>query len=130
MSAFLQREIVIPFPSVIRIACVIAVLSYILFNVLDVDGSNRGQLDPATAYALATEHEGDAERAHLQPSIELWADILSCSMSRHSRLFSSRRTQEDRPLGFKLARYRRRVSLPRSSIPNPARMPAPAYVTS
>ena len=57
----------------ISLACLVVALSYILFDVIDVDGSDLPrQVDPSRGAVLAADLEGNLERACLRNFIEVW----------------------------------------------------------
>ena len=67
MASYFRR---IPYPSVslaIYVSCLVLVVSFILFEVLDVDGSDFPTRAPASATAIqAADPSHDFKRAHLQ----------------------------------------------------------------
>ncbi len=75
MASYFRR---IPYPSVslaIYVSCLVLVLSFILFEVLDVDGSDFPTRAPASATAIqAADPSHDFKRAHLQALADGWMD--------------------------------------------------------
>ncbi|MBI3629396.1 MAG: hypothetical protein HY217_07460 [Candidatus Rokubacteria bacterium] len=72
----------IPYPSLslaIYLACLVLVCSFILFEVLDVDGSDFPSRPSSPTAIRAAEPSHDIKRAHLQILADSWADSYRLS---------------------------------------------------
>ena len=100
-----------------------AVFSFILFEVLDIDGSDfPGQPAAQVTPATLSEAEHDLRRAHLHGSIKLWVDATL--VLPHGSLESVRlhRPPVPRVLLIRSPQTQGyRITLPRSSLPDAPR---------
>jgi len=104
----------------VSIVCVMMVCSYILFEVLDLDGSNFLPRYPIENAAIVSEAEANVFRPYLTRFTEPWPDVFSSLPTNqiayvHPHLIRPAVI----PSSHLLRRCRSRVALPRSSVPDP-----------
>lgn len=104
----------------ISIACVTIALSYIFFEVLDLDDSNfRAHRDPVQIAAIVPEVETDVIRSQLaysaHPGVEVSFFLLAKPIEWVHRFSSD---ESIAPTFNRLHRCGYRTALPRSSIPD------------
>ena len=107
---------------VIHVACAVAVCSFILFDVLDLDGSNF-PLKPyptQSAVLVATGVE-DTDHVYRPNLTEPWSRIVTISLAEPFDLLSLRLARQFKYLTLDSARHRGyRTALPRSSTSDPS----------
>ena len=120
MQAYLRRR----HPAVLwrgtYIACTVLVSSYILFEVLDLDGSDfPSQRYPAKGAFLSANDLKDIERVYLPKPLNVWGDASNHFTGNPRELGSFYKTTEPRKSRLDSTRdHGYRVALPRSSIPD------------
>ena len=105
----------------IYIVCMLLVFSYILFDVLDLDGSNFPRpRAPVERNVVVAEVPKDIKQAYLPDETELWVDHLALvpAISGESIHVSLTRALTFSPLDFARTRGYR-IALPRSSPSDP-----------
>ncbi len=107
---------------VIYVVCAVAVCSFILFDVLDLDGSNFPSKPYATQSAVLTSADLDEiEHAHLPKLPEHWNQVVTISLIRQFDLASLRLASESRSsMPASARRHGYRLALPRSSTADPS----------
>jgi len=103
---------------VLYIICTVIVLSYVFFDVLDLDGSDFPKpLNPAKTYVVTPNVLNVTERFHVTKWVKLWTDLSPCSTSWGDDWKVLRRIDGPRPSTLNSARARGyRRALPRSSV--------------
>ena len=105
---------------VIYMFCAVAMVAYVLFDILDLDGSNRPltHASPEGAIFLVTNISGG--ETSLLPYLPAQPAINSNVLTLPFSLVSSRTNEGMRIAALALfRRYRSRVALPRSAVPDP-----------
>lgn len=107
---------------VIHVACAVAVCSFILFDVLDLDGSNFPlKPNPTQSAVLVATGVENTDHIYLSNLTEPWSRIVTISLAEPFNLFSLRFAREFRYLTLDSARRRGyRTALPRSSTSDPS----------
>ena len=103
------------------LACVVLVFSFILFEVLDIDGSDF-PVAPARTVTPAhpAESSHDIKRAHLQNLTQLWADLEPPSTDRLDGALCLQRAARLAPaVASSPASLAHRITLARSSLLDP-----------
>ena len=103
----------------VSIVCVTLVLSYIFFEVLDLDGSNfRTHRDPVEINAVVREVETDVIR-QLAHRAKPWIEVSFFLLAKPVQWVHRFSTQESvLPIFYLLHHCGYRTALPRSSIPD------------
>ena len=103
----------------ISLACVTIAFSYILFEVLDLDGSNfRTHRDPMQIVAIAKVETNDI-RFHLADSVHPRVEVLFLLLAKPTEWVHRFPTEESiLPILYLLHHCGYRTALPRSSIPD------------
>lgn len=103
------------------LACAFFVLSYICFDVLDLDGSNfAAKANPVDKSTLVEKATTEVDGAGVRFKLALFSvvpHLVSCA-ERHSCFYQSSRTQALPPLRS-IRSHGYRIALPRSSTPDP-----------
>jgi hypothetical protein len=99
----------------INITCAIFVSSYLLFNVLDLDGSRHSPTAAGGSQVFIDENVTDIKPISCPTLCELKSCSLSDDHSSHEVLASVLLARELRFSGLKASR-RHRIALPRSSV--------------
>jgi hypothetical protein len=108
------------FGRALSIICVMMVVSYILFEVLDLDGSNFSPRHPIENTAIVSEAEANVVRPYLARFAEPWPDIFSCLPTNEIAYVHPHLIRPPVVPSFHLLqRFGYRIALPRSSIPDP-----------
>lgn len=69
----------------IYVVCVLAVASFIFFEVLDVDGSDFPKNPAQVAVRPAESHHDDIRRLWLQQPVKIWTDVATLEVARPER---------------------------------------------
>jgi hypothetical protein len=111
---------------IVSIVCVTLVLSYIFFEVLDLDGSNfRTHRDPVEVNAVIREVETDVSRPQLVHWGKPWIDVSFFLLAKPIGWVHRFSTEESvLPIFYLLHHCGYRTALPRSSIPDDALLSA------
>ncbi len=109
---------------VVSIVCVMMVCSYILFEVLDLDGSNLPPRHPIENAAIVSEAETNVLRPYVTRLAEPWPDVFS-SLPTDQIVYVDPHLIRPPviPSFHLLQRLGYRIALPRSSIPDPFPFP-------
>src|SRR5690348_16967280 len=104
----------------VSIVCVTLVLSYIFFEVLDLDGSNfRMHRDPVQISAVVREVETDVVRSQLAHRAKPWIEVSFFLLTKPVQWVHRFFTEESvLPSFYLLHHCGYRTALPRSSIPD------------
>ena len=104
----------------VSIVCVTLVLSYIFFEVLDLDGSNfRTHRDPVQITAIVQEVETDVTRSQLAHRAKPWIEVSFFLLAKPVQSVHRFSTEESvLPIFYLLHHCGYRTALPRSSIPD------------
>jgi len=110
----------------VSIVCVTLVLSYIFFEVLDLDGSNfRTHRDPVEVNAVIREVETDVSRPQLVHWAKPWIDVSFFLLAKPIGWVHRFSTEESvLPIFYLLHHCGYRTALPRSSLPDDALLSA------
>lgn len=104
----------------ISIVCVMMVFSYVLFEVLDLDGSNFPPRHPTESAAIVSDAEANIIRPYLTRLTEPWTDVFSSLPTNQIASVHPHLTRHPVASSFHLPqRFGYRIALPRSSIPDP-----------
>ena len=105
---------------IVSIVCVTLVLSYIFFEVLDLDGSNfRTHRDPVQITAIVQEVETDVTRSQLAHRAKPWIEVSFFLLAKPVQSVHRFSTEESvLPIFYLLHHCGYRTALPRSSIPD------------
>lgn len=103
------------FWTAIYAVCVVFVLSFILFEVLDVDGSDFPTLWPTMAVRLAEPPHDDIKRAVLQDPVKIWVTDAVLVVNGPGESMRPERTAALRPSPPAPTRGYR-IALPRASL--------------
>jgi hypothetical protein len=104
----------------ISIGCVMVALSYIFFEVLDLDGSNFPlQRFPVENAAIVPEVETDIVRPYLTRWAVPWTEVLCSLLPEQVDSVRPRLIENFKALALNsIQRRNYRVALPRSSVPD------------
>ena len=104
----------------VSIVCVTLVLSYIFFEVLDLDGSNfRTHRDPVQITAVVREVETDVIRSQLAHWAKPWIEVSFFLLAKPIEWVHCFSTEESLlPIFYLFHHCGYRTALPRSSIPD------------
>jgi len=105
---------------VIYMVCAVAMAAYVLFDILDLDGSNLPLTHSSPKGAIFLVSNASEGETSLLPYLPARPGINSDDLTSPALLVSSCTHEGTRIAGLALSRrHRYRVALPRSSVPDP-----------